>query len=130
MPAYNDVKGQLIVALDRAEMGFTQYSFDLTDTDCCGNFICEAKKLLRRAVVKESNAAAANKLGNNDVAEFVGQLIDGVEDFLEKRGIRLDIAEGAKANVSTMMRGEDTVIPNFQTPALQILSCIGSTFCV
>lgn len=110
MPAYNDVKGQLIVALDRAEMGLTQYSFDLTDTDCCGNFICEAKRLLRRAVVKESNAAAANKLGNNDVAEFVGQLIDGVEDFLEKRGIRLDTAEGAKVNASTMMRGEDTVI--------------------
>jgi len=53
-PGADDILAQADVALAAAEMGLSQYSFELLDTDVCGKYIAEARRLLGKSrMIKE-----------------------------------------------------------------------------
>ncbi len=53
-PDAGDILAQADIALAAAEMGLTQYSFELLDSDVCDKYIAEARSLLGKSrMIKE-----------------------------------------------------------------------------
>jgi len=55
-PDASDTLAQADIALAAAEMGLSQYSFELLDSDVCGKYIAEARGLLGKLRILKTSS--------------------------------------------------------------------------